>query len=378
MKVSNAHRIWIVVVVLALAALACGGGAEPTATALPRNTQRPNATATEAEAKPTATRPAPRPTATEAEVEPTQTTGTGLILSDTPYDHPSGAFSITLPEDWEIDEKNNSVFVTSPDKVVAIEVSFTNVTNPLTEEELNTFILAVEDNWFGTFDNYTAGDFELQSDGSIGVFKTLDLSSGTPQSVFSYYWQEDAIVYEQDFWVDTDQYDTYVDGLVEVANSMSTDPSSGTDADPYAIVYTFTGPNDLFEFNIPYPWTRETDSAESATIDTFRAPNDLSFVENITYDDGTEVSKSEAGAFARTLLEDFYEITDLVVTDDQVQDDGSERLTWNSPSKGIDGESFFETRGTTFLLLTWVVVTENYNDFETVWSDVVGSYSVPQ
>jgi hypothetical protein len=266
--------------------------------------------------------------------------------------------------------------VTSPDKVVAIEISFTNVSNPLTDDELHTFIQAVEDNWFATFADYTPGDFEPQSDGSIGIFKTL--TSGTPQSVFSYYWQEDATVYEQDFWVDTDAYDTYVDGLLEVANSMTTDPASGTSTDPYAVVYAFTGPNNLFEFNVPYPWTYATSTADNATVDTFTSPNTLSYIENITYDDGTEVSKSDAGAFARSLLEKYYEITDLKITDDQVQSDGSERLTWTSAAKGIDGESFFETRGTTFLLLTWVVDSASYDAFEPVWTTVVKSYTVPQ
>jgi hypothetical protein len=377
MKQQNARQIWIVLVVLALAVLACGGGAEATATALPpRPTQKPNPTATKPAPRPTATRSSVRPTATQADA--TETGGSAIILSDTPYDHPSGAFSLTLPQDWEIDEKDNSVFVTSPDKVVAIEVSFTNVSNPLAEDELNTFIQAVEDNWFATFPNYTPGDFEPQSDGSIGVFKTLDLASGTPQSVFSYYWQQDAIVYEQDFWVDTDQYDLYVDGLVEVANSMSTDPSSGTSAEPYDIVYTFTEPNNLFEFNVPYPWPHAISSADNATVDTFTSPNNLSYIENIIYDDGTAVTRSDAGAFARSLLEKYYEITDLTITDDQVQSDGSERLTWTSAAKGIDGESFFETRGTTFLLLTWVVDSASYDSFEPVWKRLVESYTVPQ
>ncbi|MEP7356030.1 MAG: hypothetical protein ABI847_02165, partial [Anaerolineales bacterium] len=192
MKPQNARQIWIVLVVLAMAVLACGGGAEPTATALPRNTQKPNPTATKPAAKPTATKASARASATPGS-DATEVSGSPIVLSDTPYDHPSGAFSVTLPQDWTTDDKDNSVFVTSPDKVVAIEISFTNVSNPLTPDQLNTFIQSVEDNWFATFANYTPGKFEPQSDGSIGVFKTLDLSGGTPQSVFSYYWQENAI-----------------------------------------------------------------------------------------------------------------------------------------------------------------------------------------
>jgi hypothetical protein len=159
---------------------------------------------------------------------------------------------------------------------------------------------------------------------------------------------------------------------------MTTDPASATSASPYAIVYTFTGPNKLFEFNVPYPWPYTTSTADNATVDTFTSPDNLSYIENITYDDGTAVSKTDAGAFARTLLSKYYELTDLKITDDQTQSDGSERLTWDSAAKGISGESFFETRGTTFLLLTWVVDSASFDAFKPVWNEVVKSYDIPK
>jgi hypothetical protein len=167
MKLQNGRQIWIVVIVLALAVLACGGGAEATATALPHPTQKPNPTATKPAPKPTATKASAKPTATQADA--TETGGSPIVLSDTPYVHKTGAFTISLPQDWDAEERNNSVYVTSPDKVVAIEISFINVSNPLTPDELTTFIQAIEDNWFATYPNYTPGKFETQNDGSIGV-----------------------------------------------------------------------------------------------------------------------------------------------------------------------------------------------------------------
>ena len=95
-------------------------------------------------------------------------------------------------------------------------------------------------------------------------------------------------------------------------------------------------------------------------------------------DDGEEISKSEAGAFARYLLQEYYEVDDIVITDDQVQSDGSERLNWYSESLGVDGTSFFETRGTTFLLLTWVVDSAAYDQYFPVWDNLVSSYAIPE
>ncbi len=388
MMKKDARLVWVVPVVLALAVLACSGQAEPTATPLPRPTQKPLATQTTAPAEATATRPAAKPTATTAESQPTEvstgvpteasTAAAPFQLSAQPFKHKSGAFTITLPDGWKTDERDNSVFASSPDKVSSIDITFTNVGSKFDAATLNTYIKAEEDNWFATFKDYTAKPNETQKDGSILVYKTFSLSDGTPETAFSYYWEDGNVVYEQDFWVDTSAYDQYAQGLVDVANTMKTDPTAGAKANAYAVVYQFTDPHNFYQFDVPYGWIHATQALTHSSIETFTSPDQLSYVENIEYDDGTQVSKSDAGAFALDLLKQYYSLTDIKITDDTPQSDGSERLTWNSAAKGIDGESFFETRGTTFLLLTWVVDTNQIDFFRPVWSTLVKSYQVPQ
>jgi hypothetical protein len=387
-----AHSVWVAASVLALAAMACSlGGAEATATPLPRPTQRPLATSTTAPALPTSTRAAPKTTPTE-QPQPTDvptdvatavatdsgTSAAPFTLSSTPYKHKTGAFTITLPDGWKPEEGNNSVFAASPDKVSSIDITFTNVGSKFDAATLETLIKAEEANWFALNKDYKARPEEKQSDGSILIYKTFTLDDGTPETAFSYYWQDGTVVYEQDFWVDTDLYDQYAKSLVQVANTMKTDSAAGAKADPYAVVYTYTDPNNLFQFDVPYAWTHESSITSTSDVETFTSPDKLSYFENIAYDDGTTVSKSDAGQFALDLLKQYYKLTDLVVTNDQQQGDGSERLTWNSAQQGIDGESFFETRGTTFLLLTWVVDSSKADFFKPVWSALVDSYKVPQ
>ena len=383
----HARFVWMVPLLLALAALACNGGStEATATPLPRPTQKPNASATTAPVKATATKAPAKPTATKAapatdvptDVPADTTAQAPFTLSSTPYTHKSGAFTVNLPDGWKVDEADNSVFASSSDNVASIDISFTNVGATLDAATLDTYVKAEEANWFGTFDNYQADAPETQKDGSLLIFKTLDLSDGTPQSVFSYYWQDGNVVYEQDFWVDTSAYDQYAAGLVDVANSMTVNSAAGGKANAYAVVYQFTDPNNLYQYKVPYGWTHATSTDTNTDIETFTAPDNMSFIENIEYDNGTAVTKSDAGAFALTLLKQYYKVTDLKVTDDKPQSDGSERLTWNSAAKGVDGESFFETRGTTFLLLTWVVDSNQYDFFKPVWSTLVGSYQIPE
>ena len=373
-RISGGRRLSVMVLVLALAALACGGEVEPTATPLPRPTQRPLATAT-----PDAVEPTRRPSATpdDADPNPTPANLTTDAFDLEAYEHPSGAFSAQLPVGWERDEKDHSVFINSPDTVVAIELSYINVGQTFSDAELERFIHSVEDNWFATFPNYEAGDLEVQNDGSIGVAKTLELSGGTLQTVFSYYWQDDQVIYEQDFWVDTDAYDQYVEGLLVIANSMTTDSDAGAQADVYAIVFTFTGPNDYFEFSVPFGWTYTTDTPDNMVVDTFTSPDQQTFIENITYDDGSQVE--DVSAFARQLLTDYYSLDDLVIDgDDQPQEDGSFRIDWSSPGKGVTGETFYETRDTAVLVLTWAVPADLHDLYVPVWSNLLSSYGIPE
>ena len=376
MSKSDARLVWIVPVFLALAVLACSGGSpEPTATPLPRPTQRPNASATTAPAKPTSTKAPAKPTATEAApATEVPTGGAPPTLSSKPYPHASGAFTITLPEGWKVEEADHSVFVSAPGNVASIDVSFTNVGAKFEAGTLTTYIKAEEDNWFGTFSNYKAKPNETQKDGSILVFKTLELSDGTPQTVFSYYWEDGNVVYEQDFWTDTSIYDQYVDGLVQVANTMQVDSAAGGKSDAYAVVYKFTDPNNLVEFKVPYGFTHLTSTDTQTNTDTFISPDLLSYVENVEYDDGKTFAPADAETFANDLLRQYYKLIDLKILETWTkQKDGSYRLTWTSASKGIDGESYYATRDTTFLLLTWVVDTNQYDFFKPVWSTLVNS-----
>jgi len=366
-------RPWLTLpVALALATLACGvGGSSNPPTETPSPVQETAAP----KPKPTVTKAAPKPTQAAQE---TRAAPAPLSLSDKPYDHPSGAFSITLPDGWDVEERDDGLFTSSPDNVASIDVSFVNVGVELTAEELETFINAVEANWFGSFQDYQEESREPQDDGSLGILKTLKLNDGTEQTVFSYYELRGTVVYEQDYWVNSDEFDAYESGLVDMANTMTIDETAGAEAPMYNSTYTFTGPENLFEMRVPYSWTYATDSSDTAIVDTFTSPDGLSQIENIAYDDGTEVSKSQAGAVALALLKEYYEVNDIKVTGDEVQADGSERLTWNSASKGWDGVSFFETRGTTFLLLTWIVDADSYDLYEPVWSATVESYTTPE
>jgi hypothetical protein len=363
---AKSSRPWLMALVaVSLAALACGGSnVEPSATPFPRPTQQ--AVPTE-EVEPT-----DAPQATQAST-------TDFALSSEPYTHGTGAFSIYLPEGWEVEERDNSLFVNAPDSVASIEVAFTHVGVAFDAATLDAYIQAVEGNWFGGFANYEQTGKEQQADGSIGVMHALELSDGTPQTVLSYYWQAGTVVYEEDFWADADVFEAYEEFFVEIANSIQTDPDAVAETSPYALVYTFTDPNRLFEFSVPYGWTHTSYTEEHSVAERFTSPDASAFIENLTYDDGQPMSGAVADEFARRLLQEYYQISDIEFTGTETQSDGSVRLDWLSQGSGSEGSSFYETRNeTTFLLLTWAVDSDYHDLLVPVWSTLLDSYAIPE
>ncbi|HMZ08095.1 MAG TPA: hypothetical protein PK078_10800 [Anaerolineales bacterium] len=146
----------------------------------------------------------------------------------------------------------------------------------------------------------------------------------------------------------------------------------------------FTDENGLFSFELPGDWLYDHGTGDNYYYDRFSSPNQLGFVENIVYNDGTAFVKSQKGQFALNLLNNLYSATgqvgDIKVTGDQLQNDGSERLEWESKSGGYSGLSFFETRGddnATFLMLTtWWDNGVDQATYDTIMN-AISTYRIP-
>jgi hypothetical protein len=355
---------------LALAALACGSlGAEPTATPFAKPTKAPQLTPTEEVVVEPTSAPTSKPTKTPV-------SQVAFTVADQAYEHSSGAFAIQLPQDWKVEEFNASVSANDPDGVGFIEVTFVNVGQEFSADQLTAYAQAVEENWFATFDNYESNEPETLESGTLLVFKTLELD-GASKTVYSYYWQEGTVIYAENFWADSDHYNAYADGYGDVSSSTQTDPGAGAEADLYDLRYEFVGPEKLFAFSVPYGWTHTTSTEDVATLDSFNSPDDITYIETIIYDDGTEISQSLAGRFALTLLKEFYDFSDVRVSADEPLADGREKLTWSSKASGVDGSSYFESRDTTFIMLTWIVEQDATAFYLPLWEVVADSYYVP-
>ncbi|MFW6069360.1 MAG: hypothetical protein ACOC9E_07235 [Chloroflexota bacterium] len=403
----RSHRaLFLFVALLALTTLACGlAGADPEPTeapAQPAPTDEPAPTEeppapTEAPVEEPTQEPTEEPTE-EPAVEPTATLGlpgaptkealptleagsggavSSIELDGTAYTQPDGSFSLNPPVGWEVTDDEGSASIESPDGSGFIYVQITNTGYGLDATAFTNFVENRDLNFFTGFDDYVEVAQEVDTDTRVAsVTKNLTFE-GVPQTVITLYDQYENIIYTYDFWSDEANIDAYSDLYSNLVDTIQVDPEAAGEQLEYNWVYTITGPNDLFTIEVPTPWTYERTEGENAIVDTFYAPDDHAVIQNIAYDDGTETSRSQAGAFALELLRSYY-ASDIVIHSDEVQPDGSERLIWSSPSGDYSGTSFLETRGTTFLLFT----TMYDNPFEETYLDTLNytieTYVVPE
>ncbi len=382
--------LFVVILVLLLASLACLGGSgddgdsgntgdadfeatqrslESTQNALEVQQEEPIPTST------------PKPQQdTEPETQPEEPVGVApFTLSNSIYSHPSGIFDTYPPEGWSQEEDSGSTLFSAPDDSGAVYFQVTNTGFQLNADEFTNFVNAREANSFGGFEGYAEVNRDIDtSQGVAGVTKDL-LFNGIPQRVYTFYGQHDQAIYALDFWADSDVFDAYMDVYENMIDGTTVYSDRAAAQDTYLWVYDFYGPGDLFTMEVPigFEYTYSEDTGDAIVIvDSFYSPDGNMVIENVAYDDGETISKSVAGQFALQLLHAFY-AEDIKITGDKVQPDGSERLTWYSPSGGYSGISFFESRGTTFLLLSlwW---DDDYEDvYASVVDNAINTYSVP-
>lgn len=390
MKLSRS--LFLFVVLLVVMGLACnfGGGEEPTAEPAPTDVPPTEAAAAPTEAPPTeppTEAPTEAPTVVPptkaalptSEPEPTEEPASQapFELSTTIYSHPDGLFELYPPAGWEIDEKSGGVTFTEPGADGFINVEITNTSYQIDGGSFEQFVDARDQNFFGTFDGYEVINRQVDPDiGLARVTKRLNFG-GAPQIVFTLYDQHGSVVFSLDFWANAAQAPAYQEKYEEIIDTATVDSAQAAAiVEPYDWIFTFTGPGDLFEIDVPLPWLYERSEGDVAIVDTFYSPDDHGIVQNITYDDGEAIDRSQAGAFALALLNEFY-ADDIVITDDQVQADGSERLTWNSPSGDYSGISFLETRGTTFLMFSVLWDNPYEADYFDTLDYIISTYTTP-
>jgi hypothetical protein len=308
-------------------------------------------------------------------VEQGETYGS-LTLAASRFTHPSMSFSVDPPEGWPVEVHDTGATWTDPAGEGRIDIRVNPTGYQLDETYLDNFIQAIEEHSSEERDGYRVLDQAVDDTGARVVTQSLS-QDGVPFQVVSVYVQDKDVVYDSEFWMSESSVDGYMPAYEQIWQGMvvSSERASAS-VEPYTDVYTFNDSDGLFSLDVPRGWHLDVYTQPDAVADTFWAPDRLARIEIIKYDDGTEISKALAGSFALDLLHQRYS-EDAKITQDRVQPDGGERLTWSSKSGDVAGASFFETRGTTFLMLTYLCDDSVDYVYAPVLERLLQSYSAP-
>jgi hypothetical protein len=333
-----------------------------------------------------------RPSATQTPLEPTTTplvppktdedsSDNSLELSEVIYIHPQGLFSLPTPLDWRLEEESGYASFFAPDESGYIDVFVTPTGYELDVQAFNGFIAANEENYFlRSFVDYQVVDRSVDAYGAQIVDQIVEYG-GVEYGVRSIYYQSADVIYELDFWAETSLSSEYGSTFQEIWDAMQVDVEAATaNIAPYTVfVYNFVDGDELFSFNIPFSWLHERFNEPGVVVETFISPDRLANIQSIKITESREISKSEAGEIALDFLRGAYTsgLGDIKITDDVVQTDGSELLAWSSEAGGHSGISFFETRGSVFLMLTYFSGNDTYQLYLPTFEHLLESYIVP-
>ncbi len=357
---------------LALVSLACSFsfGTQPTPTpapptATPVPTQPP---ATPTPLPPTST-PTPRP-------QPTAARPATIPLSNTLYVHPNGLFQLHPPKGWRVGNEGESFtnFIPARDDkvselIIAAINTGTTLNAPSFERLVDAYEQAYEDK-----DGYRQLD-RTTIKGAAKVIKEFTCNGQTCVSTAGYY-QDGPVVIIIDLIQPKAKAKTAAAYFKALTKDLRYDTDSITAQPLYNDYWTYTAPNNLFTMQVPMAWYYLYQQDKDIVLEEFQSPDNKAYIESIVYDDGTTYSKTEAGKITLNILREVY-AKDLKITDDQVQPDGSERLTWHSKAQGTTGTTFFETRGTSFLLLSMVATDDTYDMYLDLFNNILDSYDIP-
>lgn len=144
------------------------------------------------------------------------------------YDHPSGWFSMNVPENWNIKDNSSDdeviVGITDPTQNAVVVVSVWNSATRMSNEDLTDYLSNFLDNRLGNFKNFKQGEAEVQGDGSIGIFFKYDseVSGGSfPMVGNSFIEQRGKRVALLSVIIPKEQYDRKVTPLTKFINSLS-------------------------------------------------------------------------------------------------------------------------------------------------------------
>jgi hypothetical protein len=400
---SNLYRALLLLAAAALLAACGGGGAaeQPTTVAAPTRTPRPTREAA-AENQPT------RVPTREAAAEPTPVSDLAIVELGPleRYEHPSGAFSIEVPDNWTFNDNSNAdeliIYWTDPTSNGALQVNIGLSSDQLGNDRLLELMQSFLDANFAGNDNFAADEPSEQSDGSLLVTWSFDVdANGVTTAMLgnSFVEQRGNVISILTTLVPQDQFDYLVPHTNEMINSYrinadTTDLGGGSGGGTVGDgtggpavagdMVTFEHPSGTFTALVPENWEAiDQSSADELLLFWIDPSGNAGEIINII-ESPTAYSSSRLSAHQLALLEALFGTeAGFTVGETEEQRDGSLRVSVEftdedavGNSVAIVGYSFVEQRGDIIAVLTVIVPGDADDTLLEAVNSMIGGYSV--
>jgi hypothetical protein len=293
------------------------------------------------------------------------------------YNHSKNIFNMKYPTGWKVSEEDSFTTFTAADESISIQAAVVNTGIPLNEAGFVNFVNNTEGNNYSHLKNFL--QTENKVDGKQGIARlTSQFTLGnTAQILNSIHLRKDSTIFSMHLQSAEADLPTNARLFSEMINSAQFDPTAASKLIPYNIVYDFIGRRNLFKLKIPTSWHYESRTISDGIVDIFTSPDAIVKIENLTYDDGSIIKPSQAYQLAATLLWEIY-AKDMRISDAETQPDGSIRWTWSSNRNQLEGTTFYELRGTTFLMLSLYCQSDHQEIFSPLFSSIIQNYQPMQ
>ena len=302
----------------------------------------------------------PRAQTPTTEVPPAPAATAAPALTDQPYQSPSGAFTLKLPEGWNCSETGPyRVDCQSPQGDAALSVRAAGTGYELLQD---AFLSMAQAEMVSAYREAKEHSEEGQDvmEGQAAFQSTWREGDAYWQGTDTFMRSGAAVYHLQSAAVETRAAD-YQALFDAAAASLAMDPTALRDAPLYALRWTYTSPDQIFELEVPTGWTKYLDisSIQNTVIEEFYAPDLRAKVQVALYRRGARISQTFKAEKGLEIMRALYR-PDLKVTHAKAMPDGSERLEWQAKKETVKGLTFFNSTGTSlyFYTIAWDVETE--------------------
>ncbi len=289
------------------------------------------------------------------------------------FNHQQKLFSLLIPAGWKAREEESFATFTAPDETVSILAAVENTGIPLDETGFTNYISNTEKNNFSHLKDYLQEEAKLDNRLGIATVRSQFYLANEPQELSSFYIRKENIIITMRLQAYRSKFSKLEKMFDQVINSAKFDLDKASGLISYNMVYDFAHPMNVFTLKIPTSWRYLREEFTNFAIDRFYSPDGAAWIENLTYDDGNVIKPNQAFTITTNLVWELF-AKDLRISEIKPQPDGSTRWVWRSDKNKIQGTTFYELRGTKFLMLSLIAKNDIQKVIEPLFGVIIQNY----